>query len=198
MDGNNIPGAVSSVEIGLVEPDRGVKDTLLLRRESFIAALKQLDTSISRVQEEYSAKLDQLQVKKKQLGEALRHIEALLRFEGHYVNDSQCLDNKSSEGGIAVGTSLTDAAFLLLKEVHQPLHYKEIAAKLLDRSVFIPGKNPEATLLSRISRDSRFKRAKKRGVYALSTWRIRRAKPKHIKSRKSKKKTKQKSPQNRY
>ena len=186
MDGNNIPGAVSSVEIGLVEPNRGVKDTLLLRRESFIAALKQLDASISRVQEEYSAKLDQLQVKKKQLGEALRHIEALLRFEGHYVNDSQCLDNKSSEGGIAVGTSLTDAAFLLLKEVHQPLHYKEIAAKLLDRSVFIPGKNPEATLLSRISRDSRFKRAKKRGVYALSTWRIRKT---HSRPRKKLKRT---------
>ena len=190
MDGNNIAGTVNSVEIGLVEPNRGIKDTLLLRRESFIAALKELDTSISRVQEEYSTKLDQLQVKKKQLGEALHHIEALLRFEGHYVNDSQYADNKSNEGGIAVGTSVTDAAFLLLEEVHQPLHYKEIAAKLLDRSVFIPGKNPEATLLSRINRDSRFKRAKKRGVYALSAWRIRSAKPKHAKSRKSKKQRK--------
>ena len=187
MDDNNTAGTVHQAEIGLAELHPGIKDTLLLRRESLIIELKELDTSILRVQEEYSANLEQLQTKKKQGREALHHIEALLRFEGHYVNDSQYAENEVSKGGVAAGTSVTDAVFGLLEEVHRPLHYKEMAAKLLDRSVFIPGKNPEATLLSRINRDSRFKRAKKRGVYALSTWRIRRVKPKRTKSRKSKK-----------
>jgi hypothetical protein len=187
MEDDNIAGTVQPAKIGLAELHPDIKDTLLLRRESLITELKELDTSILRVQEEYSAKLEQPQTKKKQVGEALHHIEALLRFEGYYANDSQYVDNEVNKGGVAAGTSVTDAAFGLLEEVHRPIHYKEIAAKLLDRNVFIPGKNPEATLLSRINRDSRFKRAKKRGVYALSTWRIRRVKPKRAKRRKSKK-----------
>lgn len=184
---NNIGGAQHVAEIGEMKPHPDIKDTLLLKRGSLITELKELDSSISQIQEEYSAKIEQLQMKKKMLGEALHHIEALLRFEGHNVNDSQCVDNETSNGDIGNGTFVTDAAFGLLEKIHQPLHYKDIAAKLLGRSVHIPGKNPEATLLSRINRDNRFKRAAKRGVYALSTWRIHKVKPKRAKSRKAKK-----------
>jgi hypothetical protein len=70
---------------------------------------------------------------------------------------------------------VTDAVLNLLEERRQPMHYKEIAAKLQEGNTYIPGKNPAATLLSRMNRDSRFKRTKKRGTYTLSTWQVRSA-----------------------
>lgn len=170
----------SGLLTGVAEPkSQNMKDALLMKREALLSELKELDIRTSSLQQEYSVKLDELQTKKKPLEEALHHIEALLRYEGYHVNSVQ--PNKDAVTGTGGGSeiSITDAAFGLLQELHQSLHYKDIALKLQERNVYIPGRNPAATLLSRITRDRRFKRAKGRGVYGLSTWRMRATKRKH-------------------
>lgn len=150
-----------------------VKEALFLKRAELTRELKELDAIISRVQQEYSLRLEQLLVQKKPLEDALYHVEALLRFEGPSTKDSSNIGHVSTTPAVIARTSITDAAFNLLEELHQPMHYKGIAAQLQERNAYIPGKNPAATLLTRMSRDNRFKHTKKRGMYVLSTWRVR-------------------------
>jgi len=152
-----------------------VKEALFLKRAELTRELKELDAIISEVQREYSLRLEQLLVQKKPLEDALYHVEALLRFEGPSTKDSSNIGHVSTTPAVIARTSVTDAVLNLLEELHQPMHYKHIAAKLQERNTYIPGKNPAATLLSRMSRDTRFKRTKKRGMYSLSTWRVRSA-----------------------
>jgi hypothetical protein len=169
------------------KPDMDIKQALQIKRESLAKELSELNSMSSKIQEEYTRKLEELQSQKKPLEDALQHIEALLRFEGQYINNGQVDVPASITVQASANSTPSDAAFDLLTELHQPLHYKELTAKLQERNIFIPGKDPAATLLSRINRDSRFKRAKKRGVYALSSWRMRDVKKKVSKKRKKKK-----------
>ncbi|UCG84347.1 MAG: winged helix-turn-helix domain-containing protein [Dehalococcoidia bacterium] len=155
---------ISEEQSGGSNAQTDMQDALLLKRADLTRGLKELDAVIAQLREEYTLRLEQLQAQKKPLEDALYHVEALLRFEGCQT---------SAIPPIIENISITDAAFNLLEEIQQPLHYKEIAAILQDRNIYIPGVNPAATLLSRMSRDNRFKRTKKRGTYALSTWRVR-------------------------
>ena len=152
-----------------------VKEALLWKRAQLTRELKELDATISEVQREYSLRLEQLLVQKKPLEDALYHVEALLRFEGPSIKNIQDIGRDRATPAVAARASVIDAVLSLLEELHQPMHYKDIAAKLQERNTYIPGKKPAATLLSRMSRDNRFKRTKKRGMYALSTWRVRSA-----------------------
>lgn len=183
---DNIEDTSKESELSL-KTNADMKQALLIKRESLAKELSELNLASSRIQEEYARKLEELQVQKKPLEEALQHVEALLRFEGHYTNHGQVDVRASIKVQANINSTPTDAAFDLLTELHQPLHYKELTAKLQEKNVFIPGKDPAATLLSRINRDSRFKRAKKRGVYALSSWRMRDVKKKVSKKRKKRK-----------
>jgi hypothetical protein len=169
-----------------IQPD--MKEALLSKRADLTRELKELDAAITGVQEEYSSRLEQLQAQKRPLEDALHHVEALLRFEGYYVNNSLNASDEDTTPGVIVSTSITDAAFNLLEELHHPTHYKDIAAKLQERNTYIPGKDPAATLLSRMSRDNRFKRTGKRGIYALSTWRVRSTKSESSAPRKKQRK----------
>lgn len=152
-----------------------VKEALLGKRAQLTGELRELDAIISEVQREYSLRLEQLLAQKKPLEDALYHVEALLRFEGQPPKKTLGIGQGIVSPTAIARTSVTDAVSSLLEELHQPMHYKDIAAKLQERNTYIPGKKPEATLLSRMSRDNRFKRTKKRGMYALSTWRVRSA-----------------------
>ncbi len=154
-----------------------IEEVLLPKRESLMRELKQLDSIISQIQDEYSKKLEQLQEQKRPFQEALRHVEALLKLEGWSMAANPDANATNNTGA----TSAIDAAFSLLEELHQPMHYKEIVEKLHERRIYIAGKDPAATLLSKMSRDTRFKRTK-RGTYALSSWRIRTTKTKHRKT----------------
>ncbi len=171
--------------LSLVEPD--VKQVLIVRRESLINEIERLVESISQTQSEYAVNIEKLQVKKRALEEALQHVMALLKFEG-CVPEAHQSDNLG-ELKDAVSVSITDAAYDLLNGLHEPLHYKEITLRLQEKNIHIPGKDAAATLLSRISRDGRFKRTKRRGVYALSTWRLRAVKHKKTSRNKRKKKS---------
>lgn len=171
-----------------VEPD--VKQALVARRESLTKDIESLAQTISQTQAEYVASLETLQNKKRAMEEALQHVVALLRFEGCIPESHQ--SNNLDKTNDAEPVSLTDATYELLAGLHEPLHYKEITLKLQEKDIHVPGKDASATLLSRISRDGRFKRTKRRGVYALSTWRIRETKrQKTSKSRKKKKSARQ-------
>jgi hypothetical protein len=162
---------------GIPKVQTDVKEALFLKRAELTRELKELDAIISSLQQEYTLRLERLLVQKKPLEDALYHVEALLRFEAPSIEDSTVIGHVSTTPTSIARTSVTDAVLNLLEELHQPMHYKDIAAKLQERNTYIPGKNPSATLLSRMSRDNRFKRTKKRGMYALSTWRARSAEP---------------------
>jgi len=159
---------------------------LLNRRERLRDELETLDAKAKALQQEYSHKLEEIQASKKPVEEALNHVDALLRFEGYFLNSNQAQNSTGEAEAARVEMSITDAAFRLLEELHKPIHYRDIALKLQERNIYIPGKNPAATLLSRINRDKRFKRAASRGVYGLSTWRIRSQSKKRAKSRRPK------------
>lgn len=149
-----------------------VVQALSASRDNIIEKLGGIDQLISQKSEE----INLLQNRKRHWKEVLVHIEALLSTDSRQVG-------KQIPGKAEDSVSVTDAAFDLLQRTHSPIHYKEIARKLQSDNVYIPGKNPSATLLSRISRDERFKRGNRRGEYALSVWRIRK------KSKKSERKS---------
>lgn len=161
-------------------PHIQVKEALLLKRDILVKELKKIDSAIIQLQAEHSKKIEKLQTERKHSEEALHHVDALLKLEGFAVNESQN-ETDATNSSITSAAYVTDATFNLLEDIHKPMHYKKIALGLQEQGIYIPGKNPAATLLSRIARDSRFKRTMKRGTYALSTWRMRTSKSKRKK-----------------
>jgi hypothetical protein len=169
-----------------LEQQSNIEDTLILKRENLITKLAEIDDAINYVNEEYNSKIQDLRDKKKPIEEALYHIEALLRIEGHNLNQASPSQVKYRGPKNLVTTSIVDAVFNILEEIHRPTHYKELTYMLQEKNIYIPGKDPAATLLSRVNRDKRFKRAGKRGVYALSNWRISKTNYKSAKRHKKK------------
>lgn len=149
-----------------------VKEALLWKRSDLAGRLRQMDAAISRVRREYVSRLEHLQAQKKPLEDALYHVEALLRFERQGAAGEAEVAGDTPPVGISVKESLTDAAIGLLEDAGRPMHYKDLAARLQQSGFYIPGRDPAATLLSRITRDGRFKRAKKRGTYTLGDRRV--------------------------
>jgi len=150
-----------------------VKDVLLLKRKAFLAEINNIDLAISQLKEEFAKKIQKLQEKKKSPEEGLQHIDALLRLDGIIVNNEGNNSLSPKKTTLNNSASIIDAVFNIFEKVHKPMHYMELTLKLQEEGIYIPGKNPSATLLSRISRDKRFKRTPKRGTYALCTWRVR-------------------------
>jgi len=186
MDENNQSDIQCEEQVTIKPAEPDVKQALMARRESLTKELASMAETISQTQAEYAANLEILQGKTRAMEEALQHVTALLRFEGYVPETNQSDDLR--EASDAEPVSLTDAAYELLAGLREPLHYKEITVKLQEKDIYVPGKDAAATLLSRISRDGRFKRTKGRGVYALSTWRIRETKrQKASRNRKEKK-----------
>jgi len=166
-------------------PDGGgeIVEVLLKKRAQLLTELRQHDTSMAKLQKEYSARLNQIRETHRPVRDALQHVEALLQLEGWEKPES--LDG----GGAAKSATLDailyiDAAYKLLENVGQPLHYRTIYGKLKEQGVYVPGKDGAATLLVKMSRDGRFKRIRKRGTYALSFWRMSAAKSRSRASRK--------------
>ena len=157
--------------------DTEMKEALLSKRADLTGELKDLDAMASRLREEYSRHLERLQAEKKPLEDALHHVDALLRFEDHHAGIGSSIAGGSATPAYAASASITDAAVDLLEELHRPMHYREIAARIQESNAYIPGKDPAATLLSRMNRDSRFELTGKRGTYALSTWQAHSARP---------------------
>jgi len=163
-----------------------ITDVLLAKRQALLEELQNIDLAISKLKEEVSQKIEELEKNKKLPEEGLQHIDALLKLEGIALNNLR--NNSVTHGALALndGSSITNAVFNILEKMHRPMHYKELTKKIQKKGIRIPGKNPSATLLSRINRDERFKRTEKRGTYALATWRVRTGKVKRRKRNKVK------------
>jgi hypothetical protein len=166
-------------------PTSDMLDLLKNKRSELASKLQRYQDMISNVEKEYLVRLTQLKEEQKPLQEALQHIDALLRL-------SNPNGDKLTNAGVninppeVVTATITDEVCRLLETVNQPMHYRDIYNKLVEKGLSISGKDAAATLLARISRDARFKRGRKRGTYALSVWRIPTAKSKSRKIRKRK------------
>jgi len=160
-------------------PDGGgeILEVLLKKRGQLLTELRQHDASMAKLQKEYSTRLNQIRETQRPIQDALQHVEALLQLEGWEKPKSPDVGGAAKSTTIGA-ISYIDAAYKLLENVGQPLHYRTIYGKLKEQGVYIPGKDAAATLLVKMSRDGRFKRIRKRGTYALSFWRISAAKSK--------------------
>ncbi|MDD5093738.1 MAG: HTH domain-containing protein [Dehalococcoidia bacterium] len=150
-----------------------LKSALLTKRQGLRGEINRIDAEASRLQDEYSKKLGQLQSLRKQLEEAIQHVDALLKIEGGIYEPVALTGVKADEPAIAPA----DIAFGILEEQGKPMHYRDIAAEVKKRGTDLLGKDPAATLLTKLSRDDRFKRIS-RGTYALSAWKVRKARSK--------------------
>ena len=151
----------------------GLTSALLARRREFLNALAAIDTEILEIQTELNQRLETVRHRRQPLEVALAHLDALLRIEGWTDPDGGEVGHSQvikSNGAIPA-----DAAYDLLTTLEIPLHYRSLAQQLSDSGIYVGGKDPAATLLSKISRDDRFKRSPERGVYGLATWSMRKA-----------------------
>lgn len=97
----------------------------------------------------------------------------------HNIDDLLAMEDGAAEpkraGAAGAGpptrsTRFIDAAHELLKGTGKPTHYRVLAQTLADQGVYVPGQDPAANLLAHMSRDVRFGRAGRRGVYGLADW----------------------------
>jgi hypothetical protein len=124
---------------------------LLARRDEVVRELQEATQEVARLSE-------QLAVREAHL----RNLEELIRIEG--------IGPASTPVGATNGrpsARFLDAAEALLRESRRPVHYLEVAKRLQADGVFIPGKNPAANLLTRMTRDRRFKKTG-RGTYTIT------------------------------
>jgi hypothetical protein len=163
--------------------DGEIIEALLRKRAHLLTELRQHDASMAKLQKEYSACLNQIRETRRPVQDALEHVEALLQLEGWEKLESLDIGGAAKSATLDA-ISYIDAAYKLLENVGQPLHYRTIYGKLKEQGVYVPGKDAAATLLVKMSRDDRFKRIRKRGTYALSFWRISAAKSRSRASRK--------------
>ena len=161
---------------------------LLGKRRELTQALDKIDAEVIEVQAQLSKRIEEARIRRRTVEEALGHVDALLRIEGWKESDREAVNREPALRTNA--ETPADAAYDLLSALGKPLHYRLMALQLSENGIFLAGKDPAATLLSKMSRDDRFKRAPDRGVYGLATWRMRKSsggkrKTKSKRSRKS-------------
>jgi hypothetical protein len=98
----------------------------------------------------------------------LRNIDDLLAIEHTGAGSTPT----PTKGPVVPARSsrFVDAAYELLERDHEPMHYRALAQVLGDGGVYVPGQDPAANLLAHMSRDPRFGRAGRRGMYGLAEW----------------------------
>ena len=150
-----------------------LRKMLLERRREHVEALRRIDTEISELQTELRRRIDDARGRRQPVEEALGHLDALLQIEGWREFEEG--DVLQPQAPIGDGKAPIEAAYDLLSTLGKSLHYRELALNLAHNGVYLSGKDPAATLLSKMSRDDRFRRAPERGVYGLASWRMRRS-----------------------
>ena len=125
---------------------------------------QQLETEL----EEIRSQISRAESRLSQVIQRLRHVRALLGEDE--PNESDDRTDGLTVGPNHNGTSETvsDIAADILSERHgQPMYYKELATEVMNRGGTLGGNTPWATLVSRITQDSRFVRPTSKGYYAL-------------------------------
>jgi len=167
------------IERPVVESQTPVVEAMLIKRKQLLQAIGQIDSAIKETQQELGRKLEELKSRRQPLEEALFHLEAFLKIEGWVRSGDE--GNSLVAQVVASSKAPIEAARDVLEKLGKPTHYRELATKILDSGIFISGQDPAATLLSKMSRDSRFKRYG-RGLYGLTSWNLRRTSKKRKRS----------------
>ena len=160
-----------------------LRDAALDRRMSYLKALEEIDAEIAEIQMEMGQKIAAARVRRGPIVEALSHLDALLRIEGWIRPEDDILQIPHSSS--RSGKEPIDAAHDILDSEGKPIHYRELTKRLEDQGTYLSGKDPAATLLSRMSRDRRFRRGTERGTYGLASWRMRRGSGRGSRARRS-------------
>ena len=150
-----------------------LRSMLLERRREHVEALERIDIELSEIQTELRRRIDDARGRRQPIEEALGHLDGLLQIEGWKEFEEGDVHEPQAPSGD--GKAPIEAAYDLLSTLGKPLHYRELALKLTHNGVYLAGKDPAATLLSKMSRDDRFRRAPERGVYGLISWRMRKS-----------------------
>jgi len=150
-----------------------ILEMLLHKRAQLLAELHKHELAMSALQEEYATRLARIKEEQRPLHEGLLHVEGLLRLEGWKETGPSSGTASSSAPDLI---PYIDATYRLLEKKRQPMHYRSICEALRAQGVHIPGNDPAATLLAKMGRDGRFKRIRKRGTYALTSWKVAAAK----------------------
>ncbi len=143
------------------EPAATLVETLSARRTQIAIELEAVTTEIAEVTRELSDRITRARARQKPLEETLSHLDALITWEGRGAPEEVGRSRLDASNG----RSPIEAAHQFLSQSGRPLHYREISQRLITDGVFLAGKDPAATLLTKMSRDDRFKRAPNRGVY---------------------------------
>lgn len=143
-------------------------DALLRKKTQAKRDLESLEIQIAELRADFDRRMDEFNLSKKVAIDVLMHVEALLQIEGWVAPESRT--QGPSLGDFPAPSDPVNAVFALLSEVGRPLHYRVIAEELSKRGMYLPGKNPAATLLTKMTRDDRFARTKSRGTYGLKDW----------------------------
>ena len=142
---------------------------LLRKRASIAAHLNDLDELLATLATEYATRRREILNERRSTLEALGHVEGLMRMERIAAPSFETPPSNLVDKG-----SSLECAIQLLKGKGHEMHYRQIAETLQSLGHEIPGRDPAATLLTRMSRDPRFRRGTGRGSYALSEWPARR------------------------
>lgn len=129
-------------------------EILRRKRTAVVAEIEELRLRLGQVTSQIATKEGQL-----------RNLEELLALEEQPKESDQSTRSASVAGG-----RIPDLAIEILRAAGEPIHYREIARRLRETGVHIPGQDPAANLLTQIARDDRYGRTARRGVYGLTEW----------------------------
>ena len=114
-----------------------------------------------------SGEINTRERRRSELEEQIGHIDALLGNDA--VTESA---GAADSGDAGSGNDTADLVVDLLREVGEPLHYREIEKQLRERgAIQVEGKDPANILLARFFNDPRLYRPA-RGTYALTNGRL--------------------------
>jgi hypothetical protein len=130
-------------------------------RDDFLEALQRERAEIGDQLENVVGQLEPLVRQRRELQEQARALDTVMaRYGRHDGSDGA----RSEEGPISRKGSFLDVAWEIL-QAWGSLHYEALLARVTERGVEVPGRNPAANLVAHMSRDKRFKRVG-RGTYA--------------------------------
>ncbi|MFA5367117.1 MAG: hypothetical protein WC333_04495 [Dehalococcoidia bacterium] len=135
-------------------------DTITNKRiETLLEWKGQIEKELIDNKRKYAELGDELSRKENQL----RNVLSLLAIEGW----TNCEQGKT----VKLSNILIENTYAAMKEIGKPIYYRELAIKMKETGVAIPGTDPAANLLAHMNRDERFHRIA-RGTYALIEWNL--------------------------
>lgn len=137
--------------------------------------LSSIKKDVVELQDDIQNLFAKLEIKQQQA----QNILLLLNSEGH--------NNIDPELSSMANISIADIVYENLSNSVEktPVHYIDLTKEILSKGILIPGKNPNANLLSHMNRDNRFVRTSP-GTYGLKEWGLKAMQARKKKSRRKK------------